>query len=227
MDAQFEEQYIVDGWRLIVLADMLRGLSGRTEKFALPDDFFAAITEIPMVLETIDENGNLTRAEIQGYKKLRNNMFYGNAYLTRVYFPEGVTSIGDRAFHGCTQLALTSLPESVTSIGDRAFYGCTQLALTSLPEGVTTIWPNAFYKCTNLALTSLPEGLTDIGTLAFYGCTSLKEITFKGTPRSIDKKAFASCSNLETIHVPWAEGAVKNAPWGATKATIHYNYTGD
>jgi hypothetical protein len=27
--------------------------------------------------------------------------------------------------------------------------------------------------------------------------------------------------------VPWAEGAVANAPWGATNATINYNYTGE
>lgn len=29
-----------------------------------------------------------------------------------------------------------------------------------------------------------------------------------------------------TRGVPWAEGAVTNAPWGATNATINYNYTG-
>lgn len=38
--------------------------------------------------------------------------------------------------------------------------------------------------------------------------------------------AFEGCTNLITINVPWVEGAVANAPWGATNATINYNYTG-
>jgi hypothetical protein len=39
--------------------------------------------------------------------------------------------------------------------------------------------------------------------------------------------AFSGCANITTINVPWAEGAVENAPWGATNATINYNYTGE
>ena len=38
------------------------------------------------------------------------------------------------------------------------------------------------------------------------------------------QKAFIGCDNLTTINVPWSEGAVENAPWGATNATINYNY---
>lgn len=60
---------------------------------------------------------------------------------------------------------------------------------------------------------------------AFMNCTGLTEITFKGTPSRIDSTAFNGCTNLKTINVPWSEGAVANAPWGATNATINYNYT--
>ena len=49
-------------------------------------------------------------------------------------------------------------------------------------------------------------------------------LTFQGTPETISKTAFRYCDNLTTINVPWAEGAVANAPWGATNATINYNY---
>ena len=49
-------------------------------------------------------------------------------------------------------------------------------------------------------------------------------LTFQGTPETISKTAFSGCSNLTTINAPWAEGAVANAPWGATNATINYNY---
>lgn len=92
--------------------------------------------------------------------------------------------------------------------------------------GHSKIRDYAFQNCTKLALTSLPSGLTSIGSSAFQNCTGLTSITFTGTPTSIASNAFSSCTNLTTINVPWAEGAVANAPWGATNATINYNYTG-
>lgn len=96
----------------------------------------------------------------------------------------------------------------------------------TLPSDLTKIGDYAFYKCTNLALTSLPSGITEIGSYAFNNCKGLTELTFEGTPTNIHTAAFKLCSNLLTINVPWAEGAVANAPWGATNATINYNYTG-
>ena len=95
--------------------------------------------------------------------------------------------------------------------------------ITSLPNGITSIGSYAFSGCTNLALTSLPEGITSIGSSAFYNCTGLTSITFKGTPTKVASNAFSSCTNLKDIYVPWSEGAVANAPWGATNATIHYD----
>lgn len=38
---------------------------------------------------------------------------------------------------------------------------------------------------------------------------------------------FENCPNLMNIYVPWAEGRVEGAPWGAENATITYNYTGE
>ena len=152
---------------------------------------------------------------------------FNNCYsLAVTSLPTGLTSIGQNAFVNCTRLALTSLPEGLTSIAVWAFGGCTNLALTSLPTGLTSIGQNAFLGCTNLALTSLPAGVTSIGDSAFYNCTSLTSITFKGTPTSIASNAFGGCTNLTDIKVPWSKGAVANAPWGATNATITYNYTG-
>ena len=112
-----------------------------------------------------------------------------------------------------------------TKVRDYAFTGCSNLALTSLPAGVTSIGNGAFTGCSNLALTSLPAGVTSIGIEAFVNCTSLTSITFKGTPTTIASSAFDGCTNLTDIKVPWAEGAVSGAPWGATNATITYNYT--
>ena len=96
----------------------------------------------------------------------------------------------------------------------------------TLPRDLTKIRDYAFYELRSLALTSLPAGLTMIGNYAFANCRGLTSITFEGTPKSIGN-CFGNCPNLTTINVPWAEGAISGAPWGATNATINYNYTGE
>lgn len=96
-----------------------------------------------------------------------------------------------------------------------------------LPSGLTKIGSYVFYEWRDITKISLPDGITSIGNSAFKECFSLTTITFKGMPSSIGLDAFKTCNRLTTINVPWAEGAVANAPWGATNATINYNYTGE
>lgn len=119
------------------------------------------------------------------------------------------------------------------TIPDYAFSNATKKDVTvALPyledvdfsdSNTTSIGNYAFCNCTALALTELPSGLTSIGAYAFSYCTALTSITFTGTPTTILGSAFVECNNLTDIYVPWAEGAVSNAPWGAENATIHYN----
>ena len=74
------------------------------------------------------------------------------------------------------------------------------------------------------ALTSftIPANCVKIDIKAFNGDTSLTSVTFLGRPVIISTTAFQGCTALTDIYVPWAEGAVDFAPWGATSATIHY-----
>ena len=191
-----------------------------------------SITSLPACIESIGNLAfsgctNLALTSLpSGLTSIGEFAFDGCTNLALTSLPSRITSIGDNAFDGCTNLALTSLPSGLTSISNFAFDGCTNLALTSLPSGITSIGNYAFFSCYNLALTSLPSGLTSIGNYAFQYCTNLTSITFTGTPTSIGSNAFSGCTNLTTINVPWAEGEVANAPWGATNATINYNYTG-
>ena len=118
-----------------------------------------------------------------------------------------------------------TLPSDVTAIRNYAFTSCDSCCLESLPEGLTYIGIDAFNDCRNLRITSIPSTVEVINESAFYGCDLLTTITFKGTPRIIQSSAFTGCINLTTINVPWAEGTVSGAPWGANNATINYNYT--
>ena len=232
--------YIVTDSELTGVADVIRSKRGTSAKLSFPEEWKTAINAIssdgssggsyvpmePYIEEKYDSNGNLTDFTLHGYQKLRAYLFYEQSFLTNPSLSEGLTSIGESAFTECTSLALTSLPESLTSIGASAFARCINLAITSLPDSLTSIDYETFNNCTSLALTSLPESLTSIGASAFSYCTSLTSITFKGTPTGINSSAFYGCTNLIEIKVPWADGAVANAPWGATNATITYNYTG-
>ena len=141
---------------------------------------------------------------------------------------EQIQSGGDTTdFKGVIERTATNpkLPNDLTEIGGYAFQYYRKLVLPELPSGLTGIGGYAFCECINLALTELPAGITSIGYCTFGRCTGLTTITFKGTPSSIDSGAFSSCTNLTTIRVPWAEGEVANAPWGATNATLVYSYT--
>ena len=225
-------EYLIQDTTLSAIADAIRAKTGTAEQLT-PEQMIAAIANIQSggggddsnykeFVERTTANPTLP----SDLTKIVDYSFYEFHSLALTSLPAGVTSIGTYAFYNCKNLALTSLPAGITSIENSAFDSCSTLALTSLPAGITSIGNRAFYYCYKLALTSLPAGLQIIKDYAFSVCSGLTSITFEGTPRSIGS-CFGNCSNLTTINVPWAEGAVSGAPWGAKNATINYNYTGE
>ena len=75
-----------------------------------------------------DQKGNV---EISGtvvingqtYKvtAIAENAFVGNAQITSVTIPEGITTIGSNAFSGCVNMLVINIGKSVSSIGNKAF----------------------------------------------------------------------------------------------------------
>ena len=120
---------------------------------------------------------------------------------------------------------ITELPSGITKIKTSVFAGSSNLKITYIPDGVTSIGGTSFQNCQNLITISIPNSVTSIGFLAFNNCLNLTTVIFKGTPTDIYSNAFSTCNNLTNIYVPWAQGAIADAPWGATNATIHYNTT--
>lgn len=167
--------------------------------------------------------------------------------IENVVVPEGIAEIGSAAFQDCRELKTIQLPSSITAIGSSAFYLCMDLEKIIMSDNITEIGNSAFSNCYQLEGGDfLPSKLTIIENNAFLSCrfenviipasveiikknafgnNDLIEVTFEGTPNSIDSQAFASCNELVTINVPWAKGEVANVPWGATNATINYNYS--
>lgn len=120
--------------------------------------------------------------------------------LRDVYLPKGITTIAMSMFCNCA--CLENIYGDCSTIGNiqqSAFSNC--FALKKLPY-----MPNLSYIA-NSALSG--SGVTEV---RFYRQASFQSNAFGG-------------SNVTDIYVPWAEGEVTGAPWGATKATIHYNTT--
>lgn len=118
------------------------------------------------------------------------------------------------------------LPEGLTVIGDSAFEYCRKLTHLQLHPGLTKIASKGCADCYTLEIMELPATLETIQEYAFFNDYALATVTFNGKPASLGATAFKNCWNLTIINVPWAEGEVSGAPWGATNATINYNYTG-
>ena len=228
-------EYLVNDTDMTAVADAIRTKSGTSDALVFPDGFVSAVQAIQAgsggddgSFKAVIERTAVKPLLPSNLTSIGNYTFASCTNLALTSLPDGLTGTGTDAFSSCTKLALTSLPSGFTKIMQNAFGGCTNIALTSLPDGVTSIGQYAFKNCTGLAITSLPEGVTSIGQYAFQNCTGLTSITFRGTPTgTIYSNAFQNCTNLTTINVPWAEGAVANAPWGATNATINYNYAAE
>lgn len=87
-----------------------------------------------------------------------------------------------------------------------------------LPNGVHTISNDAF----DVFVTRqwiIPQSVKIIGSGAFS--SGSYQMTFLGKPNTIASDALSPTAT--DIFVPWAEGEIAGAPWGATNATIHYN----
>lgn len=196
--------------KLNAIGEAIRTKTGKTEKMTLD--------EMPIEIASIEGGGGTGGGE----ENIIEKWISGEA-VTDINLPNA-TAIRANLFQNDTVLTSISMPK-VKSIGDYAFQNCSNLALTSLPNNLETIGSRSFAGCKN-TFTSFPSSLKSIGARAFYYNSSLTSLTFEGTPTSIASGVFDGCKNLITINVPWAEGEIANAPWGATNATINYNYTG-
>lgn len=184
--------------------------------------------------------------------EIRDNAFKGCSSLNLTELPESIKTIGTEAFHECINLSITKLPDSCEYLGVRAFYGCDGLTSVKLNYGLKEIRGSAFGYCENLTISQIPDSVEYLFVEAFEGCKTsshiklpkslkylgpyvfgfcqqLTSVTFQCIPTEhFDTSAFRARnylwdSPIKHIYVPWSEGEVKGAPWGAKSATVHYN----
>ena len=151
-------------------------------------------------------------------------------------------NVAQFAFYGCTNITkVTALLAS--TVGWQAFRGSgvesayfpsaktinSEAFHTSKYSGnigddfpvVETIDTGAF-RGTRISVVHLPSTLKSLTGTAPLGFNRLRIVYFHSTPTSITGSCFSG-NNITDIYVPWSEGDVANAPWGANNATIHYD----
>lgn len=129
-------------------------------------------------------------------------------------------TVGEYCFNGCRKLRTISLP-SLTSCGTGIFFGCTLLESVSMPK-LQSMGNNTFYSCPAIRQIDLPSVKT-INSNQITGCTSLEVINIGPSITSINATAFQNAPAGLVINLPVSEGALPNAPWGATNAVINYD----
>lgn len=136
----------------------------------------------------------------------------------------GVTTMPKYWWQNAQNLERITLPHLITKLSDYAFSGCFSLKKINI-DNITTFGNACFNECFSLNRDIVfHENLTSIETQAFYR-TRIKSVKFQNSIDSlptIASNAFGQCRELLDIYVPWAEGEVANAPWGATNAKIWY-----
>ena len=112
---------------------------------------------------------------IEGYpvKYVANQACRGNDYITEIYLPSSIVSIGEYAFAECDNLTKVVFYGG-ESIGYSAFRGCKALLSLTLPKTLTLIDDSAFEGCTMLGKVKIPASVTKIGVDAFIGCDRLR-----------------------------------------------------
>lgn len=154
------------------------------------------------------------------------NSFEQNQTVKEVIIYKGVSQIGDYAFNGCRALHTIHMPNTLLNIGRMAFNNCRALTFLTLPADLQVIGEKAFQNCSIKNEVVIPATCLEIGPAAFSetqgGYSSVPSIRFEGKPWKINATAFVGTAC--PIYVPWAEGEVAGAPWGALSGNIHYQH---
>ena len=216
---------LVEETSLTGIADAIRAKLGVQDTYK-PGEMAAAVESIntdqlPAVL-----NRTATEVDLTGVTTIPDSAFLGFTALESVIFDDNLTIIGGQAFWQCRNLSISELPVGLTSFSYNAFTYCDNVTIKEIPPNVTNISGGAFLQCPGITEITIPASTTHVQTKAFGTCVNLTKATFlRPSGMSIAADCFNACSALTDIYVSWSQGAIANAPWGATNATIHYDYT--
>lgn len=221
---------------LTTVADAIREKAGTIEPLEFPQGMASAVEAIQSggseefvgIKYSDFVNGQPTIADMRGMQSYYDGLSSGLKNRFSINTAYSFCNFGRTASNGMfTSLETVYVIDGLFVIGTNMFYYCGKLKnIHGDLIDVEKINNNAFGFCSSLETIPYMPNLKIIGSGAFVNCTNLKEVKFYSIPpvaNNFNGTMFNNCSNLLDIYVPWSEGEVANAPWGATNATIHYN----
>lgn len=172
----------------------------------------------------------ITANDLEGVTQLRNYAFYHQYELKSIEMANTISGrVGDFAFSNCINLERVVISDNVDRLNRYCFNECKKLTDKSIDfgSGLTWIYDYCFYNCTGLESITFPNQINTFGNYIFQGCTNLKTVRIGNGVRdyiyAISSLCFQYADNITDIYIDAPENSVYNAPWGATKATVHWN----
>ena len=166
-----------------------------------------------------------TTVHVRAFGNLTNQNSRFMQAIEEIVVSENIVNLAESAFNNCSALKRFSNYDNLININKAAFNAC-KLEYKYLPPKVEVIGQSAFSNMgLNISPLIIPETVNSIGLDAFYN-SYLTTIMFKSKPETLSSRSL-NYTRTTDIYVPWAEGEISGAPWGATNATIHYNTTYD
>lgn len=149
---------------------------------------------------------------------INNNSAAGDVIALNLF--SNFTANGNGGFH--VKMEDVYLPSGLLALSG-TFQNCSSLKNIYGDLSMIASLGNSFTKCVSLTEIPYMPNITYFGANCFQGCTGLTRAKIYSKPTTMMATTFNGCTNIKDIYVPWSEGEVANAPWGATNATIHYN----
>lgn len=149
-----------------------------------------------------DENGNWLY--YLGENEIGTSMFINQTTLTKLIFPQNITSIKNSACEGCKSLTSIIIPNKVTTIEWRAFAYCTSLASVEIPINVEELGGGIFDGDTELTSVKLLADVTSIPSSMFQNCSKLENIELNPKITQVENSAFSNCTALKD-YAPFAQ----------------------
>ena len=114
----------------------------------------------------------------------------------------GTIGIVPEAFWGCKYVTAVFLPQSIRSIGESAFYGCKSVRTIVGLDQIESVERSAFRNCESLSgVVEMPLSFGPrIPDWLFAGCAELTGYYFHTSVRYVGRSSFSGCSKLRYFY---------------------------
>lgn len=196
------------------MAAAIAAAEGDLYKVALPDEVYAAATELVFPDDILVQSNwfkgtpdfiqkaRLKKLTINDPKTVLPGRYFQDLRVDEIEIPYGTLLFSNQLFHRSRAKKVRITPGSGDpggGYGSEMFGDCKNLQEVVFEEGVEFVSDGMFYNCTALKSVRLPSTMRSIWKRAFAYCESLDDITLPEGMHDIGDGAFANCKSIKEI----------------------------